>query len=441
MWADDAYVYHVFPLGACGAERRNEPGTAVQHRLHLIAAELDHIQGMGANTLLLGPVFESSTHGYDTLDLRAVDRRLGSEDDLAQLAAEVHRRGMRLMFDAVFNHVGRDFFAFQDVRSNGVASQYADWFHLDPHGRSPVGDDFGYEGWAGNYELAKLDVDHPAVREYLFGALDLWVDRFGIDGLRLDAADVLTPSFLAAVAGRARSRRSDIWLVGEMVQGDYTLIAAPGLLDGATNYELYKSLWSAHHDRNYFEIAFALNRQFGPEGLYRDLKMYNFADNHDVDRVAGSVDESAHLFPLYGLLFTIPGAPSVYYGSEWGLDQRRSDVDDRMLRPSFAEVDRGRTDLVAAIGRLARVRAAVPALRHGDYAEVSVASEQMAFRRSFEGREVLVAVNMAAGPADVPIGREPGSELTDELNGDSLGVSGSGSVSVPGTWLRVLTPA
>lgn len=440
MWADDAFVYHVYPLGACAAPPTNDLRSAPVPRLDAVTERLDHIAGLGATALQLGPVFESTAHGYDTADYFTVDRRLGDDATLRHLSAEVHRRGMRLVLDGVLNHVGRDFWAFRDVRERGPASPYAGWFHLDFAGRSPYDDDFAYEGWAGHHDLVKLDVDNPQVREHLFAAVAQWIERYDVAGLRLDAADVLSADFVRALAAHARRLRDDIWLVGEMVSGDYTRLAGPGLLDGCTNYELYKSLWSAHADRNYFELAFALNRQYGPDGIYRGLRHGSFADNHDVDRVGSSVGDPAHLYPLYGLLLTVPGTPSVYYGSEWGVRGRRSADSDRQLRPAFAELVPEQPALADAIRRLARLRAEQPALRHGSYRQLHVAHEQLAFARTTADQEVVVAVNAATDWARVPLGEAGRGPFRDLMTGEVVAADGEG-LPVPPMWLRAVRAA
>ena len=241
---------------------------------------------------------------------------------------------MRLILDGVFNHVGRDFWAFRDLQHNRQSSPYRDWFAgLRFDARSPYGDPFSYEPWNGHYDLVRLNLANPAVREHLFEAIRSWVRDFDIDGLRLDVADCLDLDFLGALHAFCTTLKPDFWLMGEVVHGDYRRWVNPRTLDSVTNYEAYKGLYSSLSEQNYFEIAYALNRQFGPGGLYTGLPLYNFADNHDVDRVASKLLDSAHLYPLYLLLFTMPGVPSIYYGSEWGLKGQRTPHSDSALRP------------------------------------------------------------------------------------------------------------
>ncbi len=446
-WAQDSVFYHIYPLGLCGAPPRNDFAAPVTARLEQLYGWIDHIRSLGANAVYLGPVFESTAHGYDTVDYIRVDRRLGSNDTLRDLVAAFHHQGMHVILDAVFNHVGRDFWAFRDVMTHQEQSAYRDWFAGLSFGPvSPFGDPFTYQGWNGHLELVKLNLDHPDVRAHLFQAVSTWIEEFDIDGLRLDAADAIDRRFLRELAAHCKKSRPEFWLVGEVVHGDYRQWANGETLDSATNYECYKGLYSSHVDRNYFEIAYALNRQFGAEGLYRGLPLYAFADNHDVNRVVSNLRNPAHLYPLYGLLLTMPGVPSIYYGSEWGLGGVRSTQDDSPLRPhlDLAQVRAAapHPDLAPAIARLAMVRRALPALRHGDYRQLYVAHEQLAFQRQTRDECVVVTINASSQPApfvlDVSV---PGAHrLVDHLNG---GVSfpvchREVRLETPPCWTRIL---
>jgi cyclomaltodextrinase / maltogenic alpha-amylase / neopullulanase len=448
-WSRDAFVYHLYPLGWGGAPARNDFAGPSVPRLAALHGWLDHLQALGVDTLLIGPVFESAAHGYDTADLFTVDRRLGDNATLAALAADLRARGMRLLLDGVFNHVGRDFWAFRDVQARGEDSPYRNWFvGLRFDDRSPYGDPFTYEAWAGNFDLVKLNLANPAVRAHLFDAVAAWVRDFGIDGLRLDVADSLDPDFRRALAAFCKGIRPDFWLVGEVVHGDYRDWAFPGGLDSVTNYEAYKGLYSSLVDANYFEIAYALNRQSGPEGIYRDLALYNFADNHDVDRVASRLTTPAQIYPLYALLFAMPGTPSLYYGSEWGIAGRRTATSDAALRPALdlatAIALAPQPNLPAAIARLARQRRELSALRHGDYRPLHVSHQQLAFARATPAQTVIVALNAAPAPAplaldlpDVP----RNAQLVDQLNPGEVFplVDGRVTLTIPPMWARLLT--
>ncbi|MDX9863440.1 MAG: alpha-amylase family glycosyl hydrolase [Anaerolineaceae bacterium] len=442
-WAEESIFYHIYPLGLTGAPVRNDFQSTPVPRLEQLYGWLDHIQWLGADAIYLGPVFESTAHGYDTVDYFHVDRRLGTDETLSAFSAEVHRRGMRLVLDGVFNHVGRNFWAFHDVIENGEASPYTDWFHnLRFGGQSPCGDPFTYEGWAGYYDLVKLNLQNPAVVTHLLQAATDWIERYQIDGIRLDAADVVDMDFLRTLSAHCRNLRPDFWLMGEIVHGDYAHWANPQTLDSVTNYEAYKGLYSSHNDRNYFEIAHSLNRQFGEGGVYRDLMLYNFVDNHDVNRLASTLKVPGHLYPLHILLFTMPGIPSIYYGSEWGQPGQRSEFSDAALRPALKADEISQqppeSGLAPVVQRLSALRRASQALRHGSYREVFVQSEQFAFLRQTADETVLVTLNSADEPAEMHCnlsGRwedllNPGDIF--EAEDDSL------RIEIPAWWGRVL---
>jgi cyclomaltodextrinase len=447
-WIQSAAFYHLFPLGALGAPARNDPALPQSDRLTSLFRWLDHVESLGLNAILLGPVFDSGTHGYDTSDYFLIDRRLGSNHTFSRWSVELHRRGLRLVLDGVFHHVGRNFWAFKDVLEYGEASAYRDWFHLDFSHRGPAGDRFAYEGWNGHYDLVKLNLRNPAVREHLFAAVRHWIEDYGIDGLRLDAADVLDLDFQSDLAAFCHSLRPDFWLMGEVIHGDYRSWANPRCLDSATNYEAYKGLFSSHNASNYFEIAYSLNRQFGQGGIYRDLHLYNFVDNHDVERIASQLRDPAHLYPLHALLFTIPGVPSVYYGSEAGVLGRKARDTDAPLRPQLDPCDLGHrrehADLVPLVRGLAAIRQSSPALRYGDYQQLHVAHEQLAFLRSSAEEQIIVAVNSSREPATITIDipAAGGGELRDLLNdGPSFPLAnGQATLALDPCWARVLRP-
>ncbi|MGB3329321.1 MAG: alpha-amylase family glycosyl hydrolase [Thermomicrobiales bacterium] len=447
-WSRDAVFYHIYPLGLLDAPRQNTIGAPVEHRLPGLAAWSDHIRSLGANAVYLGPVFESASHGYDTLDYRRVDRRLGTNEDLKELVAHWHAQGIHVILDGVLNHVARDAAPFLDLRERLEESPYRTWFANVRFGQqSPVGDPFMYEGWSFQYELAKLNLKNPEVRTWLLDTVRFWFREFGIDGLRLDAADVMDKGFLRELAVVCREENPDCFLVGEVVHGDYTQWAGPGMLDSVTNYQAFKGLYSSLNDRNLFEIGHALNREFGPEGIYRDLRLYNFADNHDVDRVASLLHDPADLFPLHAILFTMPGIPSIYYGSEWGYQGKKRDGwDDGPLRPALAmpvpDDAKPMPELEAWIARLAAIRANSSALLDGDYTEAFVASEQIAYLRRAERQSALVAVNVSQGPASfrAEVDLPDGTTLVDALDPEVVLIAQDGTVhlDLPARTVRIL---
>lgn len=449
-WLDKAIFYHIYPLGLLGAPEKNDFNQQVSYRLENLVPWLDQIRSLGFSAIYLGPIFESTSHGYDTVDYYHVDRRLGDNSSMAQFADAVHQRGMKLVLDGVFNHVGRDFWAFKDLQAHGKDSVYRDWFyHLRFDAQSPFGDPFAYEGWGGHHSLVKLNLSHPPVRSHLFDVVKLWMNDFGIDGLRLDAADSIDFDFLQALHQFTKSRQPDFWLMGEVVHGDYRQWVNPDRLDSVTNYQSYKGLYSSLIEENYFEMAHSLNRQFGPNGLYRDLTLYNFADNHDVDRVASKFktkSAKALLYPLYLLLFTMPGIPSVYYGSEYGIEGVKEPWADAPLRPALniEELKRHAPEpnLVSVIQKLTTIRKQSNALCTGDYEQVLVKDRQFAFRRKTSDEVVVVILNSASHEVKMDLDLEGTDvEWIDLLNEGETFTSKGGKLklSLSPTWGRILS--
>lgn len=419
---DKMAVYHIFPLGLCGAPRINDKEYKPVERLKRIYDWINHIRNCGFNYVMLGPVFESSTHGYDISDYCNIDRRLGYNSTMKELVDILHQNGIMVVIDAVFNHTGREFHGFRDILTNGRESEYIDWYcGINFSKRSPLSDPFDYETWDGHYRFAKLNLKNPAVKNYLFQAVRFWIGEFDIDGLRLDCADSLDFSFMSELSAICKGVKKDFWLLGEVIHGDYSRWVNDAGIDSVTNYNCYKGLYSAHNDLNYFEIAHTLRRQFnGKTGLYRDLRLYNFADNHDVNRIASVLKNRVHLYPLHIMLFTIPGIPSVYYGSEWGIEGIKCANDDP-LRP---ELDIGsimnrapERDLVSAIKRLIKIRSESDALMNGEYVELRIMHRQFAYARISSTECMIVIVNSSPDRCSISVELPVnGSIATDLLN-------------------------
>jgi cyclomaltodextrinase / maltogenic alpha-amylase / neopullulanase len=398
-WSDKIF-YHIYPLGMFGCPKRNDFCSPAGNGLLSLINHIPGLLSLGINALYIGPLFESGSHGYDTVDYYHVDRRLGNNSDLKKLAGAFHENGISIILDAVFNHTGRDFFAFKDIKEKRENSQYANWYSkINFSQNNEYNDGFSYEGWAGHKSLAKLNLARDDVRDHLLGAVKFWIEEFDIDGLRLDAANVISVDFLKALSAFSKNLKKSFWLMGEIVAGDYRSLAHEGCLDSVTNYELYKSLWSGFNDQNIYELSWTLKREFAKGGLYHDLALYNFADNHDVNRVASLLKDQASLFPLYGALFCIPGIPSVYYGSEYGIYGKRSEYSDYELRPAWDDNWRESSlgkDLFREICRFSKIRRESDALKNGNYCELTVNYEQVfAFSREAKNEVIIVIINAA----------------------------------------------
>ena len=390
MWFDESVIYQIYPLGLCGAPAENDG--VQEHRILRVLDWVEHIKSLGADTVLFNPLFESDRHGYDTRDMTRVDCRLGTNEDFAKVCLALHEAGLRVMLDGVFNHVGRGFWAFQDVREKKWDSPYKDWFHISFDGNTEYNDGFWYEGWEGHNELVKLNLNNPAVVDYLFCSIRGWVEQFDIDGLRLDVAYSLAPEFLKQLRSFTNGLKADFALTGETLHGDYNRWMNDEMCHSVTNYECYKGLYSSFNCMNMFEIGHSLARQFGPEQwtLYKGRHLLAFLDNHDVERIASILQNKEHLRPAYGLLFGMPGTPAVYYGSEWGIEGKKSDG-DAALRPAIEQPQEN--ELTEWIAKLAAAHKASKALCYGSYRNVMLTNHQIIFERKFENERVLVAVN------------------------------------------------
>jgi len=417
-WYNKACFYHIYPLGYCGQLQPNDYVSEPTGKIKDVIKQIPQIKAMGLSAVYLGPVFESVRHGYDTVDYRIIDRRLGTNADFKEVCDALHENGIKVIVDGVFNHVGRDFWAFRDVREKRWDSQYKDWFHLRD-GNSNYNDGFYYEGWEGYYDLVKLNLYNPDVRNHLKDCISGWVNEFGIDGLRLDVAYCLDENFLKELRRHCKGIREDFWLMGETLHGDYNKWANPDMLDSVTNYECYKGLYSSFNDMNMFEIAYSMNRQFGSEHwcIYRGKHLYCFLDNHDVSRIATILKNKEHLKPVYALLFTMPGIPSVYYGSEYGWEADKKDGDDGLRVPYTPQES---TELTDFISKLAKFHTESKALCYGSYRQLQLQNHFYAFARECDGETVVAMINAGA---DVTFNVNMGGMYEDILTGEKFDLS------------------
>ncbi|MDD3253392.1 MAG: alpha-amylase family glycosyl hydrolase [Lachnospiraceae bacterium] len=389
-WYEKACFYHMYPLGMTGAPHEHT-GDAVTNRFEELNQWIPHMKELGCNALYIGPLFESSSHGYDTRDYKLVDRRLGDNEHFIQFVRLCHDAGIRVVVDGVFNHTGREFFAFQDIQKNREHSPYCGWYRGVNFGwNSPYNDGFGYDAWQGHFELPCLNLQNPEVKQYLFDVIRFWVDTFDIDGIRLDCANVLDFQFMKEMRQQTGQMKEEFWLMGEVIHGDYGRWVNDEMLHSVTNYELHKSLYSGLNDHNFFEIAHNVRRL---EAL--GTKLYTFLDNHDENRIASKLNDKAQLGLAYLLLFTLPGIPSIYYGGEWGVEGMRSRDSDAALRPCIplAEGQALSGELTEFIAKLGQIHTGQPEFHGGRYQELILTNRQYAFARHGEGSMVITAAN------------------------------------------------
>ena len=427
MWAYESVFYQIYPLGLCGAPFEN-PGAPVtaedrnagrrpdhsgeNHSILKVLDWIDHLKKMNINAVYFSPLFESDTHGYNTRDYTIIDSRIGTNEDFKKVSDALHEAGIKVVLDGVFNHVGRGFWAFQDVLKYRWDSIYKDWFHINFDGNSNYNDGLWYEGWEGNYDLVKLNLGNEAVVCHILDCIKGWVDEFDIDGIRLDVAYCLSPEFLRRLRSYTATLKDDFFLLGECLHGDYNRWMGDDMCHSVTNYECYKGLYSSFNSMNMFEICHSLLRQFGPDNwcLYRGRHLLSFVDNHDVTRVASILTNENHLPLIYSLAFGMPGIPCVYYGSEWGEKADKS-MGDPALRTCFDKPQEN--DLTAHIARIAKAKRESRALCYGDLRNVVLTNKQCIIERKTDGERVLVCIN--ADDSEYVAHFDAGCGMADDL--------------------------
>ena len=441
-WYNEAIFYHIYPLGLSGAPKQNDYSTPV-HRLNTLLPWIDHIKAIGYTALYIGPLFESVGHGYETTDYKKLDSRLGTNDDLTTFVKVCHEKGIKVIFDGVFNHTGRDFFAFKDIQKNREHSPYLNWYcNVNFYGNNEYNDGFSYDNWGGYNLLVKLNQRNPDVQNYICDVIRYWVSEFDVDGIRLDAADVLDFDFMRMLRRTAEEVKPDFWLMGEVIHGDYSRWVNGETLHSVTNYALHKALYSGHNDHNYFEIAHTVKylQNMG------NLDLYNFVDNHDVERIYTKLSNKAHFTPVHILLYTLPGVPSIYYGSEFGIEGRKECSSDDSLRPALSlddyETALGDNPCTALIAALGQIRQHTPALSYGSYAELHLTNRQFAFARDLNDVRVVVTVNNDDNAASMDLPAGNAVEYIGALSGQKVAVQdGRINVTVPANSGEIWVPA
>jgi cyclomaltodextrinase len=327
-WHDTSILWHVYPLGFTGAPMHDGPHGEPQPRLRHLTAWFDYAADLGVTGLLLGPIFASQSHGYDSVDQFRVDPRLGTLEDFDELVRESKSRGLRIVLDGVFNHLGEGHPWFRRAMNEGLYGEYGSFFQIDWsdvwNPRSAT--------FEGHSRLVGLNHDNPQVAQYVVDVMSYWMER-GVDGWRLDAAYAVKPEFWQQVLPRVRERFPEAWFSGEVIHGNYGDIAGRSGMHSVTQYELWKAIWSSLKDRNFFELSHALTRHNDMLGQFSPL---TFVGNHDVTRIATQIGPEKAALALT-VLMTIGGTPSIYYGDEQaftGVKEQRVGGDDA-IRPAF----------------------------------------------------------------------------------------------------------
>lgn len=414
MWYHEKVFYQIYTLNFCGAPFDNDGH--IVHRISRVNDFVDYFKELGIGGIYFNPVFSSDHHGYDTRDYRVLDERLGTNEDFKEVCQNLHKHQIKVILDGVFNHVGRGFFAFKDVQEKREASPYKDWFRIDFNGDSPYQDGFYYEGWEGHYELVKLNLDHLDVQRYLLDSVDFWIDYFDIDGIRLDVAYSLPRWFMAMLKDHCRQKKEDFFLLGEVLGDNAGYMFSEAHLDSITDYPGFKGLWSSFNSLNMFEMAHTIKRNY--KEMYQGQTLWSFVDNHDVARIASQLTDLEKLPLIYGMLFSLPGIPCIYYGSEWGQTGKKEQGSDASLRPEYEKPLPN--DLTEYIKKLIEIRNQYKALQLGEYNERILTNKQFVCERVFENQKIIIALNLDENDYTISLNEPKSHSLIDNVEIDSL---------------------
>lgn len=431
-WAEATCWWHVYPLGAVGAPIRPErPVAEITPRLRRLIPWLDHVRELGLDGLLLGPVFASMSHGYDTVDPLRIDPRLGAEEDLVALISAAHERGIRVVLDGVFNHIGREHPLVQQAHREGPDSDAASMLRLTSQDWGPE-DPLPVEVFEGHGDLVALDHSSPLVAQLVIDVMRHWLDR-GADGWRLDAAYAVPAEFWAPVLGAVRESHPHAWFTGEVIHGDKAALVAASTMDSVTQYELWQGIWHGIADANLYELAHAISRH---DELLETVVPSTFLGNHDVTRIASSVGEE-HLPHALAVLLTVGGTPSVYAGDEYGLraiKEERPGGDDA-VRPALPpQVPRGaqltgaQAHVEALTRRLLEIRRSIDGIPRGRTLADHVDNRSLVLRTEADGGPLVAALSLEDHEVRLPTQRR-----------DLAVLAGSAAVQEDGesTWISL----
>lgn len=405
-WYDGAVFYQIHPLSLCGCEQESAE-TEGSHFAEL-AEWAKHAKKMGCNAIYIGPVFKADTHGNGIVDYRKIDSRLGTNQEFKVWVAKCHSIGLRVVADAVFNHVGRGFFAFQNLKKNKKKSPYKEWFsNINFSADSAYEDGFSYENWGGYKRLIKLNTLNPWLHDYHFDTVRFWMNEFDIDGLRIDAIDELDYDFIKDLRKAATQVKPDFWLMGELTDGDYAKWVNDKMLHCAANNGLQRELVLAHNQGNYPMVAQSVSSMHAQCPF---VKLYTFVANHDVSYIYEKLNQPRHRQLITMLQYTLYGIPALYCGSEFTICRAADHTDEentapvrQPLRLADHQDAYSQDDVTRLHGLLGRANQKFPELLFGHYQELMVSEQQFVFARILRKKAFVVAVNCSDRPVQLEI--------------------------------------
>jgi glycosidase len=338
----------------------------------------------------------------------------------------MHSRGLRLILDGVFNHVGRAFPLFQRAIAGGPQAKEGRWFRLT-WPEAGKGGEPDYATFEGHRQLVTLNHAEPDVADYVARVMNHWLDR-GADGWRLDAAYAVPRAFWRKVLPEVRATHPGAYIFGEVIHGDYTAFVHETGVDAVTQYELWKAVWSALNSGNFFELAWALKRH---NAFLEAFVPQTFIGNHDVTRMASRLTDERHLPHALAILMTSGGTPSIYYGDEQafrGVKENRAGGDDA-IRPAFPATPADLAPFGWPVYRLHQeligVRRRHPWLHRAQSRVIEIRNTDLLFEAFDRDSRLWVALNIADSDVTRTI-----SAKADKLAGNAASTPSGGGTEI-----------
>ena len=399
-----AEFYHIYPIGLTGAPRKNESEETV-HRFSTLEQWLPHIADLGCTAIYIGPLFESTTHGYDTKDYKQVDRRLGDNADFAAYVKKAHELGIKVVVDGVFNHTGREFFAFRDIQEKREQSPYCGWYKgIWFGGNTCYNDGFSYEAWRNCFELVNLNLQNQQVRDYLLDVIDFWIDEFDIDGIRFDVGNEVSHRFLKELRRQLKSVKPDLYLLGE-IWHDASQWLGGDEYDSVMNYPLTSGIQDFFLDQaaEKDEFEYMVNRCYTMYMQQNNNVIFNLLDSHDTERLMNRCQDLDIFYQQLAILFTMPGSPCIYYGTEIALEGAH-DPDCRRCMP-WDEIDSAENQKkIELMKSLIRMRIQEDACRslYFDFPHKYSQKRCVEYRKlNLDGKWIEVLLNCGSEPIEI----------------------------------------
>lgn len=403
-WLQESVVYQIFPDRFYNSVKSNDKkninpwGTSVKTNsvfggdLQGIIDKLDYLENLGVNLIYLTPIFKStSNHKYNTADYYDIDPQFGTLDTVNTLINKCHEKGMKIIFDAVFNHSGSDFFAFKDLLEKQEDSKYKDWYFVDNY---PVSTDTAnYYTFANDVStMPKLNTHNSEVREYLLKVGEYWVKEIGIDGWRLDVCDEVDHDFWRAFSKVVKAANKDAVIIGEIMHEANSFLKGDQL-DSIMNYPFKSALVDFFGSRSIsvegFDDILSSNRTLYMSSITRQL--WNLLGSHDTKRFLSECNNNVDRMKLaIAFQFCYEGVPYIYYGDEIGLDGG----DDPQCRKCMVwDVEYQNTELFNLYKTMISIRKNNRALIYGGYKKHYCKDNVLVFERSYEGETLIIAIN------------------------------------------------